>query len=443
MSAPSVVPGHGPAVPGLALLSGGAAWEVALLPVLERHGAGAHLVRRCVDLADLLAVSAAGAVRVAVVDARLPRLDRDVVSRLHGYGVAVLAVAAAGADAGAALDLGVADIALATDAPTEILARARSVAGRSAASAPPPCPEPSAEQAGQPTAPAGRLLAVWGPPGAPGRSTVAVNLAAELALAGRQVLLVDADAAGGAVATLLGILDEAPGVAAAARAATRGRLDPESLAALAVALDDRLRVLTGSGRPDRWRELRPAALDVVWEVARTLADDVVVDVGAGLVGDLPDPLEPLVPGPGTATRSALAAADEVLAVAGADPVGLLRLVHGMDVLATADLVVPRVVVNRVRASVLGPQPRHQVRQGLARHCGLEPLALLPDDPRAADAALRAGRPLAEAAPTAPLRRAIADLAAQLAPSVDRRGSPGRRRSRRQTRRRGRSLPSTV
>jgi Mrp family chromosome partitioning ATPase len=44
------------------------------------------------------------------------------------------------------------------------------------------------------------LAAVWGPKGGPGRTTVAVNLAFEAAAAGGEVLLVDADTYGGAVA---------------------------------------------------------------------------------------------------------------------------------------------------------------------------------------------------------------------------------------------------
>jgi Mrp family chromosome partitioning ATPase len=44
------------------------------------------------------------------------------------------------------------------------------------------------------------LAAVWGPKGGPGRTTVAVNLAFEAAAAGGEVLVVDADTYGGAVA---------------------------------------------------------------------------------------------------------------------------------------------------------------------------------------------------------------------------------------------------
>ena len=75
----------------------------------------------------------------------------------------------------------------------------------------------------QRVAPPGMVIAVWGPTGAPGRTTVAVTLAVEAALLGVETLLVDADTYGGSVAQALGLLDEAPGLAAAARAANSGR----------------------------------------------------------------------------------------------------------------------------------------------------------------------------------------------------------------------------
>src|SRR5699024_11795478 len=76
-----------------------------------------------------------------------------------------------------------------------------------------------------PAAGAGRMIAVWGPTGAPGRSTVAVNLAAEAAASGRETVLVDADAYGPAERRILGVLDEAPGLVAAARAHDRDSLE--------------------------------------------------------------------------------------------------------------------------------------------------------------------------------------------------------------------------
>ena len=101
----------------------------------------------------------------------------------------------------------------------------------------------------------GLVVAVWGPTGAPGRTTVAVNVAAELAAAGRRTLLVDADTYGGCVAQVVGMLDEAPGLAAAARAAGQGTLDLMTLARLTPSIAPDLRVLSGISRADRWPEL--------------------------------------------------------------------------------------------------------------------------------------------------------------------------------------------
>jgi Mrp family chromosome partitioning ATPase len=102
--------------------------------------------------------------------------------------------------------LGLVRIASDADPPEALVDRAR------AALAPEPDP------AGEPFGPGGErsepdavaaqadgdgrrtLAAVWGQKGGPGRTTVAVNLAFEAAAAGGEVLLVDADTYGGAVA---------------------------------------------------------------------------------------------------------------------------------------------------------------------------------------------------------------------------------------------------
>jgi Mrp family chromosome partitioning ATPase len=47
---------------------------------------------------------------------------------------------------------------------------------------------------------AGSVIAVWGPAGAPGRTTLAINIAAEIAAAGHTVALADVDTYSGSVA---------------------------------------------------------------------------------------------------------------------------------------------------------------------------------------------------------------------------------------------------
>lgn len=261
-----------------------------------------------------------------------------------------------------------------------------------------------------------RVVVVWGPTGAPGRTTVAVNLAAELALAGHRTLLVDLDTYGPAVGAHLGLTEESAGVARAVRRADHGRLGPADLAAAAVRVrvaGADLAVLTGLTRVDRWPELRPAALAGLLAAARERWERVVVDVGFGLEQDEELSFDVPAPQRNGATLAALAAADEVVAVGGPDAVSLPRLVRGVEELAEAapDARL-RVVVNRLRPAAAGVSPRTQVEAVWSRYAssGIPLAGFLPWDPAAADRALLGGQVLAEAAPGSALRRAVAELA---------------------------------
>ena len=73
---------------------------------------------------------------------------------------------------------------------------------------------------------AGGSICVWGPTGSPGKSTLALNLACELASSGKQVLLIDLDTYSASIGTLIGVAEPGPGVAAAARLARSDELRP-------------------------------------------------------------------------------------------------------------------------------------------------------------------------------------------------------------------------
>lgn len=373
---------------------------------------GLEVVRRCADLAELLAAAAAGVGRVVVVSADLPGLDRAAVGHLHGSGVWVVALPGEGWPPERAVALGV--DAVAPDGAAVARAVARLLDGAPAPAAPDPPPDAGRDARGP-------LVAVWGPTGAPGRTTLAVNLAAELAGAAAHVpaavLLVDADTYGGTVAQVLGLLDEAPGIAAAARAAGTGRLDAPLLASLTPRLEGGLRVLTGLSRADRWPELPAASLDGVWAACRALADVTVVDCGFAIEQDEALTYDTRAPQRNAATLSALAAADAVVVVGSGDPVGLQRLVRALASLADLGVTASRVVVNRVRATASGPHPREAVRAALRRYAGVPDAVVLPDDQAACDGAVLRARTLAEHAPSSPLRRGIAALAADLLPQT--------------------------
>jgi MinD-like ATPase involved in chromosome partitioning or flagellar assembly len=264
------------------------------------------------------------------------------------------------------------------------------------------------------TVPRQRVIAVWGPAGAPGRTTIAITLAAELASRGNRVCLVDADTYGGTVAPALGLLDEAPGFAAACRLAGSDSLDDHELERISLTYGGTaspFRVLTGIGRPHRWPELSRDRVTRALEAARTWSDVVVVDTGFNLETDEEVSSDLLAPRRNAATIAALRAADEVVVVGAADPVGLTRLLRThADLLETVTTDRVHVVVNRVRASVLGIDPQAQVRQTLERFGGVADPVLIPDDPAAADAALLSARTILDVAPRSSIRASIAALA---------------------------------
>jgi Flp pilus assembly CpaE family ATPase len=415
----------------------GASWEAELVAGLERAPAGLQVVRRCVDVADLLAAASSGIARAALVSGELRRLDTDALSRLRACGVAAVGLVGAGDEASERRlrQLGVDHVLPADSAPAVLAAMvSRAIVERPAASpahysVPGSAPHPgspgangvrsrsAAEQAGAgiPDSSPGRLVAVWGPTGAPGRTTVAIQLAAELARTGTATLLADADVYGGVVAQVLGLLDEAPGLAAAARLANNGQLDLEALARAAPYVGPDLRVLTGISRAARWPELRPSALGQVWSLCRRLAAWTVVDCAFAIEQDEELSFDTAAPRRNGATIETLQDADVVLAVGTADPVGVQRLVRGLsDLEEVAPGVRPRVVLNRVRRAVVGAHPRTQLAAALEQHAGVADVAFVPDDPASLDAALLHGQLLADVAPDSPARAAFAALAAELA-----------------------------
>lgn len=380
------------------------------------------MVRRCVDLADLLATAGAGLARAALVADSLHRLDRDTIARLQRENVAVVGLAEPADDERSArrlASIGVQTV-LAANAPAGDVVAALTAAVADATSHPADSRpdlddlDTSAWQGAQ--VEPGRVVAVWGAAGS-GRTTLAVNVAAELAAAGTSTMLADADTYGASVAQTLGLLDEAPGLAAAARAANQGTLEVAGLARHARQVGG-LRVLTGLPRSDRWPELRPAALGQVWSLARSLVTITVVDCGFSLEQHEEITFDVATPRRNAATLVSLEHADTVIVVGTADPIGLQRLIRGLrelrDAVPGADV---RVVVNRVRRSVGGGAGRQGPAGVLQRHAGVERVWSVPDNVDAVDAALMAGRPLIDVAPRSPVRQAIKAIAADLAPAV--------------------------
>jgi MinD-like ATPase involved in chromosome partitioning or flagellar assembly len=414
----------------------GAAWEAKLVVDFDRADLGITVVRRCVDIVELLAVAASGQARVALVASHLRNLDVDAIDRLSAAGVVAVGMvgradAAAEArlraigidylvpdDADAVVVAAVIDDAASAAAGSAVAGdQARPAASRSygdPASATSMLIAPDAAVASRGVV-RGSVVAVWGPAGSPGRTTVAVTMADELARLGRDTLLIDADVYGGVVAQVLGLLDESAGIAAACRQASSTRIDAAALATTCWQVSPRLRVLTGIPRAERWTELRATAVAAVLAAARGLAEYVVVDCGFCVESDEELSFDTVAPRRNGATLAVLDAADLVLVVGAADPVGVQRLVRGLTELAEANIDRPTwVVFNRVRRSAIAGDPAAELAAALQRFTGRSPAAFLPMDQGAVDACLAVGKTLGEVRASSPLRTAVADLAAAVA-----------------------------
>lgn len=399
------------------VVASGAAWEPEALRLLGER-AGLVVLKRCVDVADLMATAASGQAQVAVVGLDAPGFDAAAVEHLRGHGVRPVAVvAAAHLEAGRirAVRLGVATLvsdAVLADLPDAVAAAEAAAPVRPA---PPALPGPGAGLESV-TAP-GRVLVVWGPAGAPGRSTIAAAVAGELARRRRRTILVDADPYGGSVAQQLGIMDEVSGLLAATRLATSGELD-ERFATVQRGIDAHLSVVTGLPRADRWTEVRGGTIEQVLEVARAQAD-VVVDTGFCLEDD-PGRDIGTRPARNGLTLGALEAADEVLVVGSADPVGLSRLARGLVELREITAAPLHVVINRMRPS-LGWSEK-EVATMVAGFAVLAGLTFLPDDQAAVDRSLVTGLMLLESGDSA-LVRSVADLVDVVLPAAQRTRRP--------------------
>jgi MinD-like ATPase involved in chromosome partitioning or flagellar assembly len=265
----------------------------------------------------------------------------------------------------------------------------------------------------------GTVLAVWGPTGAPGRTTVAINLAAELALTGQRTLLIDADTYGGTVAASLGLIDEASGIAAACRLASQEKLTEGELARLVqrVSLgNEHLSVLTGITRPGRWPELATDRITAVLSACRGWFDVIVVDCGFNLEMDEEIASDMFSPRRNMATHAVLMAADTIIEVASADPIGISRFIRAHQDLRELypDSFTPAAntltVLNRVRPGLVGLGYDGQPAAALERFAGITPVAQLPHDDRALELALLKREPLCQAAPKSGVRKALAKLA---------------------------------
>ena len=389
---------------------------------LVRHGH--DLAGRCSSADELAAVLAAGRTDYAVVAATARYLNDRLIAEADAAGVRIIALVGHESERRHALELGLQETA---DAASEWSQLELLLIGSPAFSAP-AAVEPAR----------GTVVAVWGPAGSPGRTTLSIAIAAEIAAAGHTVALADVDTHSGSIAPAIGLLDEAPGFAAACRLAgadSLTRAELERIGQRYASARGGFWVLTGIGRPSRWPELSGERVAATIAECRSWVDYTVLDTGASLENDEEISSDLFAPRRNAATLTALREADQVIAVGAADPVGLSRFLRAhVDLVEVLETDRVAVVMNRVRSSAIGLDAATQVRQTLLRFGGISAPVLIPHDQAALDAAVLSGKTLADVAPRSPVRVAVAGLVAErILPPVPVTARQGRRATGRRSR----------
>ena len=158
-----------------------------------------------------------------------------------------------------------------------------------------------------------RFITIWGPPGSTGKSTIAFNLAFELAALGQRVLLLDLDTCAPAISQMVSESTTTAGLAGAARLIRQGRFSLEELDRLSVALSHKrsyLRFLPGLSNPMRWPEITPETIQQLKITASHIFDFVISDVASPIEDKLSAVSHSTFRN--SATRTALAISDQVI-----------------------------------------------------------------------------------------------------------------------------------
>jgi len=345
-------------------------------------GAAAHGIdirRRCVDAADLLGACLGAPGLVAVVTAGLPRLSAEVVSRLHDCGSTVIGVALNSDDRAALELLNIDSLIDCRESSPELIVSLAQILQSSQGSSGVWHVEAVTQLSEQDRA-RGRLIAVWGPAGAPGRTTTAMMLAGALSERDRTAII-DADTTAPALALQLGLAEDLSGLIVACRHAETGSLSTRTLASSMSKMSDRYFALTGLSQPRRWPELRPAALTRVLDQVRLDFSYTVVDVGCSFHA-----ADALTPSPTSVADTTLATADVIVAVCHSDPLGVARFLGELPELIGFGVPIVGVITKGVERD----QTRQLIRETAGRAGISIPVTDLGVEGRSLTAALRRG-----------------------------------------------------
>lgn len=235
----------------------------------------------------------------------------------------------------------------------------------------------------------GRVVAVCGARGGCGATTVAVNLALQLAdVSHGHVALLDLHLRGGTTGMMLGVR---PGTGLRVALEEPDRVDSLFLDRTAIPIGERLRLIAAEEPLDSMPRPSEEGMQRLLALLRQRFNHVVIDM-------------PMPPGP--AELPALAAARLRIMVLGPDVAGIRDVVAARKLLAVGGT--PRVMTVLNRAGMPGTLKTKLVQEGL----GAPPDVVIPDLPRELPRAANLGRPALRE--SGALRRALAPLTQEIA-----------------------------
>jgi pilus assembly protein CpaE len=218
-----------------------------------------------------------------------------------------------------------------------------------------------------------RAIAVLGAKGGVGTTTVAVNLAVQLAaIAGKRALLLDLARPLGLVSLLL---DLQPRFSIRAAVENLERLDSYLLAGLLTRHKSGLEVLGGVTDPDEWQHVPITTLPRVVNVAQNCCDFLVMDMGSVYTSEF---------------KPVLQLARSVLVVTQADVPGLWALERHLSALASfgLDATKLQIIINRWH------RPDEEALKAFEKKAKRAIFARIPNDFRRVSMAVNLGAPLA-------------------------------------------------